>query len=210
MTPFWANYHYHPPMQFKPPKAPSNLRSEILADPKASGMEETHRLLRESFLEARVQQSKYVGRNDVTFAVGNRVWLTTRHFRTTRPSKMLDYKRTGLYTVSKIINKNGYQLDLPKTMWNHNVFHVSQLHHYTPPVVGQPFWEPHPVIVDDSEEWEVKRILDSKQRSRTLYYRIQWAGYNHKRTSCEPFKTLENTRELIDTFHRDHTKKPRR
>jgi hypothetical protein len=52
MTPFWANYHYHPPMQFKPPKATSNMRSEILADATESGMEETHRLLRESLLEA--------------------------------------------------------------------------------------------------------------------------------------------------------------
>jgi hypothetical protein len=74
----------------------------------------------------------------VTFGVGNKVWLSTRHFRTTRPSKKLDYKLTGLYTVSKIINKNAYKLDLPKTMRNHNVFHVLQLDHYTPPVVGQP------------------------------------------------------------------------
>ena len=48
MTPFWPNYHYHPPMQFKPPKAPSNLRTEILMDATVSGMEGTHRLLQES------------------------------------------------------------------------------------------------------------------------------------------------------------------
>jgi len=87
MTPFWANYHYHPPMQFKPPKAPSNLRSEILAGATVSGMEETHRLLWESLLGAQVRQSKYAGRKDVTFEVGNKVWLSTRHFRTTSPSK---------------------------------------------------------------------------------------------------------------------------
>jgi hypothetical protein len=32
MTPFWANYHNHLAVQFKPPIASSNLRSEILAD----------------------------------------------------------------------------------------------------------------------------------------------------------------------------------
>jgi hypothetical protein len=61
-----------------------------------------------------------------------------------------------------IINKNSYKLDMPKTMRNPNVFHVSQLDHYTPPVIGQPSLQPNPVIVDDSEEWEVEQILDSK------------------------------------------------
>jgi len=129
MTPFWANCHYHPPMLFKPPKAPSNMRSEMLVDATVSGMEETHRLLRQSLLEAQARQSKDAGRKDVTFEVGNKVWLSTRHFRTTRPSKKLDYKRTGPYTISKIIIKNAYKLDLPKTMRNHNVFHVLQLDH---------------------------------------------------------------------------------
>jgi hypothetical protein len=69
-------YHYHLPMPFKPPKAPSNMRSEILADATVSGMEETHRLLRESLLEAQAWQSKYTGGKDVTFKVGNEVWLS--------------------------------------------------------------------------------------------------------------------------------------
>jgi len=49
-------------------------------------------------------------------------------------------------------------------MQNHNVFHVSQLDHYTTPVIGQPSSEPYPVILDDSEQWEVKQIIDSLQR----------------------------------------------
>jgi hypothetical protein len=112
--------------------------------------------------------------------------------------------------VSKIINKNAYKQDLPKTMWNHNVFHVSQVHHYTPPVVGQPSSEPHPVIIDDSEEWEVEQILDSMQRYRKLHYLIQWAGYNHIGTSWEPLENLENAGQVINEFHQDHPNKPRR
>jgi len=152
MTPFWANYHYHPSMQFKPPKVTSNLRTEIRADAMAAGLEETHRLLKENLLEAQTRQSKYAGGKEMTFGVGDKVWLSTRNFRTTRPSKKLDYKRTGPYTVSKIINKNAYKLDLPKTMRNQHIFHVSQLDWYTPPVTGQPQSEPNPIIVDDLEE----------------------------------------------------------
>jgi hypothetical protein len=37
MTPFWANYHYHPVMQFKAPMEPPSLISEIQADTFAAG-----------------------------------------------------------------------------------------------------------------------------------------------------------------------------
>jgi hypothetical protein len=79
MMPFWANYHYHTPMQFKPLKDPSNMRSEILADATVSGIEETHRHPRESLLEAQAWQSKYAVGKEVTFEVRNKVWLSTRH-----------------------------------------------------------------------------------------------------------------------------------
>ena len=167
MTPFWANYHYYPSMQCKPPKVTSNLRIEIRADAMAAGLEETHRLLKEYLLEAQTQQSKYAGGQVMNFGVGDNVWLSTRNFRTTRPSKKLDYKRTGLYTVSKMINKHAYKLDLPKTIRKHNVLQVSQLDQYTPPVTGQPRSDPNPIIVNDLEqEWEVDRILHSKRRYR--------------------------------------------
>jgi len=59
MTPCWPNYHYHPPIPFKPPNALSNMRSEIMADATISRMEESHRHLRESLLEAQARHSKY-------------------------------------------------------------------------------------------------------------------------------------------------------
>jgi len=36
---FWANYYYHLPMQFKPLKATSNMRLEILVDTAVLEME---------------------------------------------------------------------------------------------------------------------------------------------------------------------------
>jgi len=136
MTPVRANYNYHPTMQFKPPKDPS-FRSQVQADLWMAGLEETHRILSENIIEAQERQTKYTGGKEMTFVVGDKVWLSTRNLKTSRPSKKLDYKRTGPYTVSKIINKNVYKLDLPSTMRNHNVFHVSLLDRYTPPVGGQ-------------------------------------------------------------------------
>jgi len=207
MTPFWAVYHRHPEMKFKKPKA-TNLKTETQADVLPQGLEETHRVLRGNLLEAQGKQTKYAGGKEITFEVEDRVSLSTRHFRTNRPWKKLDYKRAGPYTVSKTINENAYKLDMPKTMLNHNVFHVSLLDRYTPPTIGQPSSEPHPVIVDDSEQWEVDRILDSKRCYRKLHYLVQWAGYRHVRTSWEPAANLENTRELVEEFHQKHPWKP--
>ena len=54
MTPFLANDHHHPPMEFKPLKSWEDMISELLADAIVSGMEETHRPLQENLLEAQV------------------------------------------------------------------------------------------------------------------------------------------------------------
>ena len=158
MTPFWALYHRNPQMQFKAPKVPaSHLKSQIEADSVLEGLEETHRILRENFLKAQQKKKKYAGCKQIIFEVGDQVWLSTKHFRTTRPSKKLDYKRTGPYTVSRVINKNASKFDLLNTMRYHNVFHVSLLDRYAPPGTGQPPSEPQPTIVEDAgeQEWEV-------------------------------------------------------
>jgi hypothetical protein len=139
----------------------------------------------------------------MTFGVGDEVWLSTRNLKTSRPSKKLEYKRAGPYTVSKIINKNAYTPDLPKTMRNHNIFHVSLLDPYTPPAKGQPSQDPHPMIVEDKEEWEVDRILDSSRCDRRLHFLVHCGGKNHICTSWEPAEHLKNSRDLVDKFHRE-------
>ena len=97
------------------------------------------------------------------FDVGDREWLATHHIRTLPPSKKLDYKCTGPFKVSQVINDNAYKLDLPPTMRIYNIFHVSLLDRYTPPIEGQHVAETQQMIVDDDkEEYKVDRILDSK------------------------------------------------
>jgi hypothetical protein len=200
-------------MQFKAPEPPaSHLKSEIQADAVLKGLEETHQVLRKNLLEAHKRQSKYAGGKEITFKVRDKVWLSTKHLRTTRPLKKLDYKRTGPYTVSRIINKNAYKFDLPNTIRNHNVFHTSLLHRYALPVAGQHPSEPQLTIVDDAgeQEWKVERILDAKLRYRNLHFLVQWAGYSHVRTSWERAEKLENAQEVVDDFHRTHPEQPRR
>jgi hypothetical protein len=65
MTPFWANFHYHPVMQVKAPKQPSSLNLEIQADSIAAGLEETHQTIRKTLQKAQAIQTKYAGGKEV-------------------------------------------------------------------------------------------------------------------------------------------------
>jgi hypothetical protein len=63
--------------------------------------------------------------------------------------------------VSTNINLNAYKFDMPSTLPDHSVFHVSLPDSDTPPVRGQQSSEPHPVIVEEGEEGNIDRVLDS-------------------------------------------------
>ncbi len=166
ILPFYALYSVHPHMHLTlfTTLTPSQTYSEQLADNYASRINKLREQLRKNILEAQEQQTKYAGGKDVTFNVGDKVWLSTWNIKTTRASKKLDYKQIGPYLITKVINKNAYRLALPPTLRIHNVFHVSLLDAYQPPVTGQLPAEPMPVISSnnlEAEEWEVERILDS-------------------------------------------------
>jgi hypothetical protein len=208
MTLFWANYHHHLVIQFKAPKQPSSLNSEIQADTFAAGLEETHQTLCKNLQEAQASQTKYTGGKEVVFKVGDMISLSMGHFRTTRQSKQLDYKWPGPYTVSKVINNNAYTLDHLHTIWKHNVFHISLLDHYTPSTTAQLPSELQPTVVVDTDEGQVDRILDSNRHYRKLHYLVQWADCSYVWTSWEPAENLGDVQELVDEFHREHLRKP--
>jgi hypothetical protein len=152
MTPFWSVHHRQPEMQFSAPKAPTNLKPEIQADAVLECLEETHRLQRDSILHAQERQTKYAGGKEITFEVGYRVWLSTKHYRTTRHSKKVDNKRAGPYMISRNTTPKAYKFDLSMTMRNHNVFRASQLARYPPPVVDEQPSEPLPPIGNELGE----------------------------------------------------------
>lgn len=53
----------------------------------------------------------YPGGKEMTFAVGDKVWLSTRNLKTSRASTKLKYKHTEPYTASQCIIKNSYKVD---------------------------------------------------------------------------------------------------
>src|SRR3954452_23283058 len=106
---------------------------------------------------------------DVSFQVGDRILLSSNHIhlasQATCPSKKLQPRFLGPYTITHIVSPVAYKLELPDTLRVHPVFHVSVLRPYMSPTSypdrPAPVPPPLPVSVDDHVEYEVERILDA-------------------------------------------------
>jgi len=73
-----------------------------------------------------------------------------------------------------------YQLKLP-TQWSiHDIFHIDLLTPYQETLThGVNYSRPPPDLINDQEEYEVKKILDSWHFGRRckLQYLVKWKGY---------------------------------
>ena len=97
------------------------------------------------------------------YTTGDRVWLDWKNLKTSHPAIKLHAKQQGPFTITNVISHVAYQLDLPKNLKIHNVFHASLLSPYKETKDHGPnFTEPPPDLVDGEEEWEVKKVLDAR------------------------------------------------
>jgi hypothetical protein len=137
---------------------------------------------------------------------GTKVWLDARHVRTTRPSRKLDWKRLGPYTVIRRVSPYAYELELPQSLRIHPVHHVSLLD----PVAedhlpGQVITPPPPVEVEGDQEYQVERVEDSRMYRNQLQYLVRWTGYDQM--TWEPAKDVDGL-QALDVFHEKYPQKP--
>lgn len=135
VSPFFANKGFHPRMGIEPPDLTEEpAQAEVgVANEIADHMEQVHDHLRSQMRFAQARQEHYANQSrepEPRYQVGDKVYLDLRNIKTKRPSKKLDFKNGGPFTITKIIGNargNAYQLDLPPTMNVHPVFHTSLL-----------------------------------------------------------------------------------
>ncbi|KAI5888428.1 uncharacterized protein SCHCODRAFT_02513229, partial [Schizophyllum commune H4-8] len=146
------------------------------------------------------------------------VMLDLRNIKTKRPTKKLDYKRLGPFTVEKKVGSHAYRLKLPKTMSRiHPVFHVSLLHEIPADTFARrPPEKAPPVEIDEEgyEQYEVREILDckvvgKKGTKRKVKYFVDWEGFGPEARTWEPAEGLANAKKKVDAFHATHPDKPR-
>ncbi|MBW0540116.1 hypothetical protein O181_079831 [Austropuccinia psidii MF-1] len=158
---------------------------------------------------------KYTDRNregPPDFQPGDKVWLSCKNIKTTRPTKKISERWLGPFEALKKIGSHAYQLKLPQR-WKsvHPVFHAFLLEPVKQSAIpSKNKFPPPPVIVEEQEEWEVAQVLDSNLKRGTLWYLVEWKGFNEdpERTAWESASNLNNSPELVKVVHTLYPDKP--
>ena len=98
---------------------------------------------------------------------GDLVWLEGQNLHLSQPTPKLAPRRHGPFRVVQVMSPVNYRLELP-TQWSiHPVFHIDLLTPYRETIThGANYLHPPPDLVDNEEEYEVEKILDSWQFGR--------------------------------------------
>lgn len=106
VSPFFANYGFHPRMGFEPVQ-PVNRPAARDAKEFAQRMQNIIDYVRSEILAAQAryeEQANKYRRPARRYHVGQQVWLDARNIKTLRPQKKLDWKYLGPFRVKKIIS----------------------------------------------------------------------------------------------------------
>ena len=169
-TPFFANYGFNPKAH---PEIPSNKRPSR-AEKRVIEINENINFLKENLHRAKETYKKYADQKRMDppkFEVGDKVWLL-KGINVKNKKKKLSNQMAGPFKISKKISDLAYELNLPKGMRCHPVFHVSLL---------EPYYEnefkdrrnckrKNIHLTTDYEERIPERINDMKRRNGKNFY----------------------------------------
>ena len=218
MSPFYANYGFHPVAGGPALSEPLNPASTAYGH----WMQAVHDEARIGLEEARERMRRYTdpGRTEPpAYQVGDLVMLTGRNIKTRRPTKKLDHKNHGPFQIEKIVSPLAVRLTLPRKWKIHNVFHVSLLEpyrtseHRAPPDPAKVLREADDV--EQSEEYDVDEVMASAERGRgnnkRILYLVKWLDYPERKDwTEEPFDNFSvGGLEKLWEFHQRNPDAPR-
>ncbi|KAL8441365.1 hypothetical protein Emag_007238 [Eimeria magna] len=158
-----------------------------------------------NILRAQAQQEHYADahRQDVSFEVGDLVWVSTK-FMQPRGTRKLQPQFVGPFKVLKRVGKVAYLLNLPPSMQVHPVFHVSLLQRdkpRPPHMLQPPGWRPVvPAAEDEDPVFEVDRLLDSRGSGVNEEFLVKWKGFPAEQATWEPLSNLGGCKDLLRAF----------
>src|ERR1700724_2672312 len=136
VSPFFANYGYHPRMGIEPRRAGKSEPAKEFAE----RMKKIHEEAQAALSKSRDDMQRYVDftrGETLEYKVGDKVWLSTKNLNIDRPTRKLAERQIGPYEIVKIVSSNAVKLKLPTSFKIHNIINVSRIRPYHPPVAGQ-------------------------------------------------------------------------
>jgi len=218
MSPFYANYGFHPVAVGPTPSEPLNPASTAYVH----WMQAVHEEARKGLEEAQERMQRYTNpeRKELpTYWVGDLLTLNGRNIKTRRPSRKLDHKNHGPFQIEKILSPLAVHLTLPRKWKIHNIFHVSLLEPYrTSEHRALP--DPSKVLreaddVEQSEEYDVEEVMSSVERRRgnnkRILYLVKRLDYPERKDwTEEPFDNFSvGGLEKLREFHRQNPDAPK-
>jgi len=214
ISPFYANYGFHPVAPNPPMEEPFNPASTNYAHWMSGVHEETRKGLEAA--QERMRRYTDPGRKEPpAYQVGDLVMLNGRNIKTRRPSKKMDHKNHGPFQIEKTISPLAVRLTLPRKWKIHNVFHVSLLEPYrtsedrTPPDPSKVLREADDI--EQSEEYDVEEVMSSRRQGRRILYLVKWLDYpDRKDWTEEPYDNFSaGGLEKLREFHRRNPDTPK-
>jgi len=219
LTPFEVMFRRAPRLPLDAALADSPAAAQSAsALPAITNFLERHRYIwtaaKQNMLKAQADQKKHADkhRRQEGFAVGDDVLLSTRDLSLAadaaprhRAAKLTS-RFIGPLRVTRVINPNAYELELPPQLRIHPVQNISKLRRYVRSPARflgrpQPLSRPPPEFVDPAggPQYVVERILAQRGTTRKRQYLVKWAGYPTEECSWEPKGNL-HCPELLAEF----------
>jgi len=204
LTPFEVMFRRYPRLPLDAALAePQKGQPAVSELPAVSNFLDRHRYIwtaaKQNMLKAQADQKRHADkhRREELFAVGDEVLLSTRDLVLAADSlhnraAKLTGRFVGPLKVTRVINPNAYELELPPQLRIHPVQNISKLRRYlrSPDRFAsrpQPLPRPPPEAGDAAGgvEYVVERILAERKSGRSVQYLIKWAGYPLEESSWQ-------------------------
>ena len=160
--------------------------------------------------QAQQKQKPYADRKrrEVEFHPGDEVWLSTR-FMQPRGASKFQPRFIGPFKLVSKVGKVAHRLNLPPSMQQHPVFHVSLLQAHKPRTAEmmQPQgWKPvQEAEYDEEPICEVERILNSRGHGTEEEFLVQWKG--SPASAATPLSHLDGCKDLLRAFRTSRTRR---
>ena len=209
VSPFFANYGYHPSLSVEHGASATEPGSFYVYQ-----LDSIHDFIKSTLKSAQERQKEFADnhrRDSPDFKVNDLVMLSTENLKLARPTRKFAERYIGPFRISERVSEVAFRLDLPRDLSAlHPVFHVSLLRNVpTSGLEGRHVPPPGPIDLEENT-YEVADIVDSRIHRKQLQYRVKWKGYeNHQQEyTWEPAVNVAELTDLLDDFHSAYPDKP--